>query len=186
MNNLAGCSEIAALIKEEQLLNSQKQVSEPLKQLINFIIKVIECDVKKKPEFEAPDTSVVKNLEWFPTRPIIRKWVLYEIDRIHCTQSEKQYQRELSMRNQTDSPTKYTGRITRARSMELAKEEEKKEFAENEIACKNDHQTARGVLPGMFVFSCVHRRILGKSHLLIRTITSHLSKEFCDQHLHVK
>ena len=94
MDNLACCSEIAALIKEEQLLNGQKQVSEPLKQLVNFIIKVIECDIKKKSEFEAPDTSVVKNLEWFPTRPIIRKWVLYEIDRIHCTQSEKQYQHD--------------------------------------------------------------------------------------------
>ena len=97
MDYLADCSEIAALIKEEQLLNGQKQVSEPLRQLINFIIEVIECDIKKKPEFEAPDTSDVKNLEWFPTRPIIRKRVLYEIDRIHCTQSEKQYQRELSM-----------------------------------------------------------------------------------------
>ena len=169
MDYLAGCSEIVALIKEEQLLNGQKLVSEPLKQLISFIIEAIERDVQKKPDFEAPDTSVVKNLEWFPTRPIIRKWVLYEIDRIHCTQSEKQYQRELSMQNQTDSPTKYKGRITRTRSMELAKEEEKKEFAESEIACKNDHQTARGVLAGMFVFSCIHHRILGKSHLLIRT-----------------
>ena len=109
MDYLAGCSEIAALIKEEQLLNSQKLVSELLKQLISFIIEVIERDVQKKPDFEAPDTSVVKNLEWFPTRPIIRKRVLYEIDRIHCTQSEKQYQCELSMQNQTDSPTKYKG-----------------------------------------------------------------------------
>ena len=97
MDYLAGCSEIVALIKEEQLLNGQKLVSEPLKQLISFIIEAIERDVQKKPDFEAPDTSVIKNLEWFPTRPIIRKRVLYEIDRIHCTQSEKQYQRELSM-----------------------------------------------------------------------------------------
>ena len=97
MDYLAGCLEIAALIKEEQLLSGQKQVSEPLKQLISFIIEAIERDVQKKPDFEAPDTSVVKNLEWFPTRPIIRKQVLYEIDRIHCTQSEKQYQCELSM-----------------------------------------------------------------------------------------
>ena len=91
MDYLSGCSEIAALIKEEQLLNGQKLVSEPLKQLISFIIEAIERDVQKKPDFEAPDTSVVKNLEWFPTRPILRKWVLYEIDRIHCSQSEKQY-----------------------------------------------------------------------------------------------
>ena len=109
MDYLASCSEIAALIKEEQLLNGQKLVSEPLKQLISFIIEAIERDVQKKPDFEAPDSSVVKTLESFPTRPIIRKQVLYEIDRIHCTQSEKQYQCELSMQNQTDSPTKYKG-----------------------------------------------------------------------------
>ena len=54
--------------------------------------------------------------------------------------------------------------------MEMEKEEEKKEFAESEIACKNDHQTAKGVLPGMFVFSCVHRRILGKFHCYLEPI----------------
>ena len=74
---MAGCSEIVALIKEEQFLNGQKLVSEPLKQLISFIIEAIEHDVQKKPDFEAPDTLVVKDLEWFPARPIIRKRVLY-------------------------------------------------------------------------------------------------------------
>ena len=136
MDYLAGCSEIAALIKEEQLLNSQKLVSEPLKQLISFIIEAIECNVQKKPDFEAPDTSVFKNLEWFPTRPIIRKRVLYEIYRTHYTQSEKQYQHELSMQNQTDSPTKYKGQITRARSMELAKEERKKSLLKVKLPAK--------------------------------------------------
>ena len=73
MDYLVGCLEIVALIKEEQLLNGQKLVSEPLKQLISIIIEVIERDIQKKPDSEAPDTSVVKNLEWFPTKPIIRK-----------------------------------------------------------------------------------------------------------------
>ena len=74
MNHLAGCLEIAALIKEEQLLNGQKLVSEPLKQLISFIIEAIERDVQKKPDFEAPDTSVVKNLDGFQQDPLLGNW----------------------------------------------------------------------------------------------------------------
>ena len=69
MNNLAGCSEIAALIKEEQLLNGQKQVSEPLKQLINFIIEVIECDVKKSLKHQIP--QLLKTLNGFQQGPLL-------------------------------------------------------------------------------------------------------------------
>ena len=43
--------------------------------------------------------------------------------------------RELS----TDGLTKYKGPTTRAKAMELAKEDEKGEFVESEIVCKNDH-----------------------------------------------
>ena len=170
MQKLSGCSEIAELIKEEQLKNPQKQVSEPLKKLIDFIVEAIQLKVGKKPEFEAPDTPIDRKLEWFPKRPIIRKTVLYQSDRLHRTQSELKYQAELSTRNQTGSTTKYKGPTTRSISMEMEKEEEKKEFAESEISCKNDHQTAKGVLPGMFVFSCVHRRILGKFHCYLEQI----------------
>ena len=52
--------------------------------------------------------------------------------------------------------------ITRLKAMELSKEDEKLEFAESNIGCNNDHAATKGVLPGMFVLSCVHRAILGK------------------------
>ena len=58
--------------------------------------------------------------------------------------------------------TKYKGPVTRLKAMELSKEDEKLELAENDIGCKNDHTATKGLLPGMFVFSCVHCVILGK------------------------
>ena len=77
MNYLIGCSELAALIKEEQQLSSQKQVSEPFFQLVRFTIEAIYCRVAKKPAFKAVKKEVVQKPEWFPAKPIIRKWVLY-------------------------------------------------------------------------------------------------------------
>ena len=47
--------------------------------------------------------------------------------------------------------------------LEWMKESEKGEFHDSEIICKNDHESKCSVTPGMFVFSCVHHVILGKS-----------------------
>ena len=146
MNYLIGCSELAALFKEEQQLSSHKQVSEPLYQLLRFIIEAIYSRAAKKPAFKAVEKEVVQNLKWFPANPIIRKQVLYEIDRKYATQSETQYQHDLN--KGSVNTTKYKGPITRLKVMELSKEDEKLECAESDIGCKNNHAATKGVLPG--------------------------------------
>ena len=127
---------------------------------MSFIIEAIYCRAAKKPAFKAVEKEVVRNLEWFSAKPIKRKWVLYEIDRKYATQSERQYQHELN-KGSVDA-TKYKGPIPRLKAMELSKVDKKLEFAESDIGYKNDHAATKGVLPGMFVFSCVHLVSLGK------------------------
>ena len=61
-------------------------------------------------------------------------------------------------------PIEYCEPTIRTRTqLEQTKESEKGEFHNSEIICKNDHKSKCSVTPGMFVFSCVHCVILGKS-----------------------
>ena len=87
-----------------------------------------------RPEFEEAD---VRKMEYFPTRPVVRKQVLYQQD----------------LKN-------YTRLYT---NLEQTKESEKGEFEDSNIVFKNDHSAKRNVTPGVFVFSCIHHVILGKS-----------------------
>ena len=65
------------------------QVSDELHNLVKFIIEAINCEVVKRPVSEAAKKSLVRNLEYFPARPIIRKQVLYEQDYRNYMQIEK-------------------------------------------------------------------------------------------------
>ena len=62
------------------------------------------------------------------------------------------------------TPIEYSGPTTRSHAkLEQTKESEKGEYEHSNIVCKNDQSAKKSVTPGMFVFSCVHHVILGKS-----------------------
>ena len=71
---------------------------------------------------------------------------------------------EQSRESGDTTPIEYSGPTTRSHAnLERTKESEKGEFEDSNIVSKNDHGAKRNVTPGMFVFSCIHRVILGKS-----------------------
>ena len=116
-----------------------------------------------RPEFEEADGSLVRNMEYFPTRPVIRKQVLYQQDLKNYTQIQRLMD-EQSREYGDTTPIEYSRPTTRSHAnLERTKESEKGEFEYNNIVCKNDHSAKKSVTPGMFVFSCVHHVILGKS-----------------------
>ena len=166
IKELRKCRELTAVIKEEQIVRKEQygtiKVSDELFNLTKFIIEAINCEAPVRPEFEDADGSLVRKLEYFPTRPIIRKQVLYEQDYKNYTQIQRRMVKQLQ--ESGDTPIEYSGPTTRSQTdLEMTKESEKGEFEDNNIVCKNDHGAKRNVTPGMFVFSCIHRVILGKS-----------------------
>ena len=96
MTDLNACLELETVIREEQQHSSGLKVSQQLTSLVMFIIEVINCEVRKEPVFEVADSTVVRNLEFFPHRPIIRKQVLYEKDQKHGTQIEWVFANQLN------------------------------------------------------------------------------------------
>ena len=136
------------MILDEQQRNTK--VSQELKDLIHFILDAINTAVGKKPELaEVPeDKIIVREWELFPGRPIIRRQVLYEQDRLNKTQITK--------------------RVKKYRNLNEAKNLKKSEFLDSGISCANDHDAKKGVtsnvfnISGLFVFSCIHRIYWGK------------------------
>ena len=115
-----------------------------------------------RPEFEEADGSHQK-MEYFPTRPVVRKQVLYQQDFKNYTQIQRLMD-EQSRESGDTTPIEYSQPTTRSHAnLEWTKESEKGEFEDSNIVCKNDHGAKKNVTPGMFVFSCIHRVILGKS-----------------------
>ena len=166
------CKELAELILEEQSRNRPNlKVSNELKAMIQFIVDAINIDVGNKPEFEEvpDDEMIVRNWEIFPAKPIIRRMVMYEQDRLNRTQITKQM------------------KIT---SQEATQTVEKDEFSQSGIKCVNHHASLLGLTPGkscttnfqstlvyiskehmyiivlvisgLFVFLCIHRIYLSK------------------------
>ena len=125
------CKELAYLIQDDQEKNNRLEVSDTIKNLILFIVDQVNCEVKKRPEFEMvpPGIEVVRRFECFPSRPIIRRQVRYEKDVQNNTQIQRRYN-------------------TLEQRMEAKKEVEYKEFAESSIKCKNDHSAKKAVTPG--------------------------------------
>ena len=143
LSELLHCKHLAEVIKAEQLRNQGSlQVSKELENLVKFILDAINCDVGKKPAFARvpDDQQPIRKLETFPARPIIRRQVLYSQD----------------IKNKTQIL-----RLLNLNPLEFSKESEKMEFLESHIICKNKHESKKSVTPGMFVFSCIHRIILG-------------------------
>ena len=102
-------------------------------------------------------------MEYFPTRPVVRKQVLYQQDLKSYTQIQRLMD-EQSRESGDTTPIEYSGPTTRLRAnLEQTKESEKGEFEDSNIVCKNDHGAKINVTPGMFVFSGIHCVILGKS-----------------------
>ena len=56
------------------------EVSDELFNLTRFIIEAINCEARMRPEFEEANGSLVRKMEYFPTRPVVRKQVLYQQD----------------------------------------------------------------------------------------------------------
>ena len=116
-----------------------------------------------RPEFEEADGSLVRKMEYFPTRPVVRKQVLYQQDLKNYTQIQRLMD-EQSRESGDTTPIEYSGSTTRSHAnLERTKESKKGEFGDSNIVCKNDHSAKRNVTPGMFIFSYVHHVILGKS-----------------------
>ena len=164
---LRKCRELTAVIKEEQIARKKQyetvEVSDELFNLTRFIIEAINCEVPKRPEFEEADGSLVRRMEYFPSKPVLRKQVLYQQDLKNYTQIERLMD-EQSRESGDTTPIEFRGPTTRSHAnLERTKESKKGEFADSNIVCKNDHGAKKSVTPGMFVFSCVHRVILGKS-----------------------
>ena len=57
----------------EKKLYKTIEVSDELFNLTRFIIEAINCEARMRPEFEEADGSLVRNMEYFPDRPVIRK-----------------------------------------------------------------------------------------------------------------
>ena len=167
IKELSKCRELTDVIKEEQIARKKLyetiEVSDELFNLTRFIIEAINCEARRRPEFEKADGSLVRKMEYFPDRPVIRKQVLYQQDLKNYTQIQR-LKDEQSRESSDTTPIEYSGPKTRLHAnLERTKESEKGEFEDSNIVCKNDHSAKKSVTPGMFVFSCVHRVILGKS-----------------------
>ena len=161
------CCELTDVIKEEQIarkkLYETVEVSDELFNLTRFIIEAINCEARMRPEFEEANGSLVRKMEYFPDRPVIRKQVLYQQDFKNYIQIQR-LKDEQSRESGDTTPIEYSGPTTRSHAnLEQTKESEKGEFEDSNVVCKNDHSAKKSVTPGMFVFSCVHCVILGKS-----------------------
>ena len=164
---LCRCRELTDVIKEEQIarkkLYETVEVSDELFNLTRFIIEAINCEARKRPDFEKADGSLVRRMEYFPSKPVLRKQVLYQQDLKNYTQIQRLMD-EQSRESGDTTPIEYSGPTTRSHAnLERTKESEKGEFEDSNIVCKNNHGAKKNVTSGMFVFSCVHRVILGKS-----------------------
>ena len=108
---------------------------------------------------------MVRNLECFASRPILRIQVHYEKDRKHCTQIEWAFANQLKAQQSGISIKDIKVNLgPRTRAMTLCTvtvEQEKGQFTASYIGCKNDHTVKKGVTSVMFVFSCEHHVILG-------------------------
>ena len=176
---LRKCCELTAVIKEEQIARKYEtvEVSDELFNLTRFIIEAINCEVPMRPEFEEADESLVRKMEYFPTRPVIRKQVLYQQDLKNYTQIERLMD-EQSRESGDTTPIEFSRPTTRKHAnLERTKESEKGEFADSYIVCKNDHSAKKSVTPGMFVFSCIHRIILGESLPLFSLLRSKIGSD---------
>ena len=87
---LLKCRKLTAVIKEEQIARKKQyetiEVSHELFNLTQFITEAINCKTRMRPEFEEVDESLVRKMEYFPTRPVVRKQVLYQQDLKNYTQ----------------------------------------------------------------------------------------------------
>ena len=147
----------------EKKLYETVEVSDELLNLTRFIIEAINCEAQMRPEFEKADGSLVRKMEYFPSKPVIRKQILSQQDLNNYTQIQR-LKDEQSRESGDTTPVEYSGPTTRSQAnLERTKESVKGEFEHSNIVCKNDHSAKKSVTPGMFVFSCIHRVILGKS-----------------------
>ena len=84
ISQLCKCRKLTDVIKEEQIarkkLYETVEVSDELFNLTRFIIEAINCEARMRPEFEKADGSLVRKMEYFPSKPVLRKQVLYQQD----------------------------------------------------------------------------------------------------------
>ena len=181
------CRELTAVFKEEQIARKKQyetiEVSDEHFNLTKFIIEAINCEVRMRPEFEEANESLVRKMEYFPTRPVVRKQVLYQQDLKNYTQIQRLMD-EQSRESGDTTPIEFSGPTTQSHTnLEQTKESEKGEFEDSNIVCKNYHSAKKSVTPGMFVFSCIHHVILGKSLPLFSLLGPKIGS---DCHVHPK
>ncbi len=135
------------IIEENQRLKEDKirSFSAELRSLVHFVLDRIYMKVDT-PNYEAVSGHVHRDLEYFPWWPIIRKRVQFKRDAINAEARDAR------------AAQTYFDRI---------KEMEKHEFESSGIECQNDHAALRGVTPGLFIFSCIHRIIHGTTLSLV-------------------
>ena len=70
------CRELTDFIKEEQIARKKQyettEVSDKLFNLTKFIIETINCEARMRPVYEEANASLVRKMEYFPTRPVIK------------------------------------------------------------------------------------------------------------------
>ena len=75
ISQLRKCRELTDVIKEEQIarkkLYETVEVSNELFNLTRFIVEAINCEARKRPEFEKADGSLVRRMEYFPSKPVL-------------------------------------------------------------------------------------------------------------------
>lgn len=145
-------SPILQVIQEEQFNNQKRDgsisVSIELRDMVNFVLDVINMPPIDPVPDVAPEKPVIRKLQTFPTRPIVRKMVTFHQDQKN--------------RNSWDNKNKKKCR-SRISPNDL-KETEKLEFQEDDISCANEHNTTQKTTPGLFVISCIHKVIWGNYH----------------------
>ena len=113
--------------------------------LVAYILEILNTSTRVPVPDICPKEEVVRRLQTFPSRPVIRKLGEFRKDRGNLKIRE---QRKMTGISRKDSPNEQ-------------KEIEKIEFKEDNISCTNDHNTGSKMTPGLFVISCIHKVIWG-------------------------
>ena len=128
------------------IIEAQNNGLVPL-ELKNFVMSVWLVIDQPLKEFITYNSSfATRNLVWAPTLPILREQVCFRQDDIN------ESNRKAAKKN------KYDNRDTRDH---YAKAEEF-EWEEQGNSCLNQHTTQKNISPGLIVYSCSHKVILGK------------------------
>ena len=149
MTELIHFSPLIQVIQHEQSKTQWKSrsgnlaVPNKLRDMVQFVLDVLNRSPKDLVPDVPTESPVIRKLETFPTKRVVRKMPQFQQDIINWE----------------------TRKVKKGKRSEYSpndlKETEKSEFEEDNIACKNDHTTTLKMTPGLFVLSCIHRMIWG-------------------------